>query len=76
MSYFDTTVLHLVWSLVNSHAHFLSSLSDDAIALWLLKTVREKRGLTTEDNQALQQYITERTPLIRDIIEPPSLLSP
>jgi hypothetical protein len=73
MNYFDSGVLRLLWSLVESHASFLRSLSDDAIVMWLLKTLRSQICVTHDDSRALQEYLSTRICLIRTVIEPPSL---
>ncbi|MBE9030034.1 hypothetical protein IQ266_09870 [filamentous cyanobacterium LEGE 11480] len=68
MDYYDSTLLRILWGLVESHAYFLRELSDDAIILWLLRTVQDRVCITSEDSQNLRKYIAKRICLIRDII--------
>lgn len=68
MIYFDSSTLHALWRIVESHSHFLSTLSDEALTLWLVQHIENSLGIAQDDARALQEYVKQRTCLIRDIV--------
>jgi hypothetical protein len=70
MNYCHSHLLRRLWELVESHAFALRELNDDAIAPWLMAKIETQGGIDRDDRSALQEYITGRTCLIRDMVEP------
>ena len=65
----DAAIIRFLWSVVEKQASFISSLSDEAIKIWLVRQVRERIFLSPEEITAINQYIRSRLMLIRDIAE-------
>ncbi|NEQ95328.1 MAG: hypothetical protein F6K30_01110 [Cyanothece sp. SIO2G6] len=65
----DTTVIRLLWSVVEKQAHHIAALSDEAIAPWLGWQVREQIRLEPQEAELIHSYILARLILIRTIAE-------
>ena len=63
----DSSHVRLMWDIVSSHSHMFHGLSDEAICLWILRTIKDKIHLNHDEMTALQEYVSSRTSLIRDI---------
>jgi hypothetical protein len=70
MNYSHSHLLRRLWELVEFHAFALRELNDDAIGPWLMAKIETQGGIDREETTALQEYITGRTCLIRDMVEP------
>jgi hypothetical protein len=70
MNYCHSNLLRRLWELVESQAFALRELNDDAIVPWLMAKVETQGGVSREETCALQEYLTVRTCLIRDMVEP------
>ncbi|MBE9031765.1 hypothetical protein IQ266_18690 [filamentous cyanobacterium LEGE 11480] len=75
MAYYNSSLLRIMWSLVDSHAQFLRGLTDEAIASWLLRAIEDQVYIHPAEAEVVQAYIVQRKCLIRDLIEtqPPIL---
>ncbi len=73
---YNSGLLRLVWNLVEMHAPLLRSLNDEAMVGWLLNTIKDRIHPTDEDERALQEYLLQRSCLIRDMVEPQCLTLP
>jgi hypothetical protein len=71
MNYSHSHLIRRLWELVESHAFALRELNDDAIVPWLMAQIETQGGVNRDDRCALQEYLTLRTCLIRDMVEPP-----
>lgn len=67
MTLINSLHLRLVWGIVEAHSRLLQDLSDEALCSWILKNVKKRLCLTYEEAGAIQQYVSSRTHLIRDI---------
>ena len=65
----NSMLMRSTWHLVELHAPFLRRLNDEAIVLWLLKTLQESIQITEAEAHGLQEYLLQRSCLIRDIVE-------
>ena len=69
MPLIDAAIIRFLWSVVEKQASFISSLSDDAIKIWLVRQVRERIFLNPDEIEAINLYIRSRLILIRDVAE-------
>ena len=65
----DAAIIRFLWSVVEKQASFISSLTDDAIKIWLVRQVRERIFLSPDEIDAINSYIRARLILIRDVAE-------
>ncbi|MBE9030270.1 hypothetical protein IQ266_11060 [filamentous cyanobacterium LEGE 11480] len=72
--HYNSSLLRLLWNLIESHAPFLRSLNDEAIGLWLLETIQDQACINSDDTCALRTYVSERSCLIRDMVEPQTFI--
>ena len=70
MPSYDSTLLRQIWNLVDSKAYFLRDFSDEVIAAWLIKTLKEQNRISFTEEVQLQSYLAQRRCLIRDMVEP------
>jgi len=66
----DTKILRRMWRFVETtNPYILTELSDEEIVRNLIRQVQSISPLSSEDVNLLAQYITARTPLIRDLAQ-------
>ncbi len=62
------SILRLFWNLVyQAQPNLILHLEDDKLANWLSDQVRQKLCLDNSQESDLNDYISDRIPLIRDI---------
>lgn len=66
----NPSVIRLMWGAIEeTQSHHLLTLTDTALVRLLLQQVSRKMLLSGEEAYALHEYISSRTPLIRDMAE-------
>lgn len=65
----DSTHLRLIWRIIEAHGYLLKGLNDEALCSWVIKNLKEKIHISHEDLGLVQQYVYNRTQLIRDFVE-------
>ncbi|MEL6441244.1 MAG: hypothetical protein AAFQ80_18570 [Cyanobacteria bacterium J06621_8] len=66
----DTNILRKMWRFVEtSNPYTIAKLSDEELVRNLIRQVESISPLAAEDLDILSRYITDRTPLIRDVAQ-------
>jgi hypothetical protein len=64
----DSNLLRMLWSIVETTPYeVLVSFDDKSLRRHLLFEVENQVALSREEQTAISSYITDRTPLIRDL---------
>lgn len=63
-------MLRNLWSIVEAtQSHFLLNLDDASLVHWLVKQLCNQRFLNNAEADVLQDYISSKLPLIRELAE-------
>lgn len=66
------SLMRLFWELVNqAQPGLVLKMDDDGLMHWLLDQVKQKSSLDGSQQNALSNYISDRLPLIRDMVTDP-----
>ncbi len=72
----DTKILRRMWRFVETgNPYAIAKLSDEEIVQNLIRQVESISPLAAEDLKLLANYITDRTPLIRDLAQSKLVMS-
>ncbi|MEM9216481.1 MAG: hypothetical protein AAGD25_19305 [Cyanobacteria bacterium P01_F01_bin.150] len=63
----DSLHVRMMWDIVDSHRYVFNRLSDEAICLWILKSIKDQIYLSHDELKELEAYVSSRTSLIRDV---------
>ncbi|MBE9129312.1 MULTISPECIES: hypothetical protein [unclassified Coleofasciculus] len=64
------TMLRQLWSLIETtQTNLLLRLDDASLVQWILKQLNQERSLNPEEVHILNDYLTNRLSLIRDLAE-------
>jgi hypothetical protein len=62
------SMLRQFWSLVETlYSEIPLAMDDNSLIQWLLRQMRARRILNTEESDLLSRYIRDRLPLIREL---------
>jgi hypothetical protein len=63
------SLMRLFWDLVNqAQPSLILKMDDEGLMYWLLDQVKQKSSLDGLQQNALSNYISDRLPLIRDMV--------
>jgi hypothetical protein len=63
------SLMRLFWELVNqAQPSLILKMDDEGLMHWLLDQVKQKSSLDGSQQNALSNYISDRLPLIRDMV--------
>jgi succinate dehydrogenase flavin-adding protein (antitoxin of CptAB toxin-antitoxin module) len=63
-------LLRQIWSLVEAtQTQVLLNLDDETLVQWLLRQLKARRSLDSQETDLLNTYLQSRLPLIRDLAQ-------
>ncbi|MEQ9551580.1 MAG: hypothetical protein RIM23_18485 [Coleofasciculus sp. G3-WIS-01] len=66
----NPTMMRQLWSLIETtQTNLLLKLDDASLVQWILKQLKQERGLNSEEMHILNEYLYNRLSLIRDLAE-------